>query len=80
MECTTLNLLTRDGALGVTFSPALSAQQYSELNDLAADADSADELSAAIKSAARRWGAEVIVDLPLAAAAKTAPIKRIAKL
>lgn len=68
MECTTLNLLTRDGALGVTFRPALTPEQYSELYDLVGDADSADEMSAAVKIAAGQWGAEVVVDLPLAAA------------
>jgi len=67
MECTTLSLLTRDGAVAVTFTPALTAQQYAELYDLAFDADSADEMSSAVKSAAGRWGANVVVDLPLAA-------------
>jgi hypothetical protein len=66
MECTSLNLLTRDGALGITFTPALTPDQYSELLGLAFDSGTADEMSAAIKSAAGRWGAEVVVDLPLA--------------
>jgi len=66
MDSTSLNLLTRDGALAVTFLPALTARQYSELYDLALNADTADQLSAAVRTAAGRWGTKVIVELPLA--------------
>jgi len=69
MECTSLNLLTRDGALAVTFTPALTAQQYAELYDLACSADTANEMSSAVQSAAERWGTDVVIDLPLAVAA-----------
>ena len=65
MDSTSLNLLTRDGALAVTFLPALTARQYAELYDLALNADTADQLSAAVRTAAGRWGANVTVDLPL---------------
>ena len=64
MDCTTLKLLTRDGALAVTFTPGLTPDQYSELYELVIDAETADEMTAVVKRAGLRWGADVVVDPP----------------
>lgn len=56
---TYLNLLTRDGAMAVEFSPALEPKQYAELFELVQDFDSIGVAQALITDAARRWGREV---------------------
>jgi hypothetical protein len=61
-ECTLLNLLTRDGAVAVRFKPPLDEPHYAELYELSCDAASAEELRAAVKEAAVRWGRMVEVD------------------
>jgi hypothetical protein len=68
MDRTTLNLLTRDGALAVSFTPALTPAQYGELYEIACDYDdTAEAMAAAVKEAAARWGIKVAIDLPLTA-------------
>jgi hypothetical protein len=61
-EVTHLNLLTRDGAVAVEFSPALDTQHYAELFQLAYDFETEDELQAMVESAADRWGRTVCFD------------------
>ena len=48
---TTLNLLTREGLVYVSFRPALTAPQYAELLDLVERGTSAEEMREAI----RQW-------------------------
>ena len=59
ITCTTLNLLTSDGAVSVFIVPGLEARHYSELHEVALQAETADELRAAIKAACDRWRREV---------------------
>ena len=59
MDSTTLNLLTRDGMVTVLIVPALEAEHYGELHTAVCDAETAQELRAAVKSACDRWGREV---------------------
>jgi hypothetical protein len=56
---TYLNLMTRDGAFAVEFTPALNKQQYAELFTLVQDFDSEGVARALITDAARRWGRQV---------------------
>lgn len=51
---TSLNLLTRDGAVYVAFSPALSARQYAELLELVQRPTSDEELQVGL----RQWAEE----------------------
>jgi hypothetical protein len=59
MDSTTLNLLTRDGVLTVLIVPGLEADHYSELHKAVCEAETPDELRAAVKAACDRWGREV---------------------
>jgi hypothetical protein len=61
-DVTRLSLLTRDGAVAVEFAPALDAQHYSELFQMAGDFDSELELRAIVIQAAKRWDREVCFD------------------
>ena len=56
---TCLNLLTRDGAVGVEFTPALDQEHYAELFELAQDFESEAELRKVVTAAAGRWGRQV---------------------
>lgn len=58
-DVTRLSLLTRDGAVAVEFSPALDAQHYSELFQLAGDFDSEYELRSLVLKASERWNRAV---------------------
>ena len=58
-DVTRLNLLTRDGAVAVEFTPSLDAHHYSELFQLANDFDTEIELRALVQKAAQRWGRTV---------------------
>jgi len=66
MDSTRLNLLTRDGAVAVEFSPALEQEHYSELNEIACDAESETELQKAVTAAGERCGQEGTVRLACA--------------
>ena len=61
-DATRLNLLTRDGALSVEFTPALDAEHYTELYGLVRQCDNESELSSAIIQAAHRWDRTVEID------------------
>jgi hypothetical protein len=56
---TYLNLVTRDGAFAVEFTPPLDKQQYAELFEMVQDLDSEGVARALITDAAKRWGREV---------------------
>jgi hypothetical protein len=58
-DVTRLSLLTRDGAVAVEFTPALDAQHYGELFQLAGDFDSELELRSIVLKAAERWSRSV---------------------
>jgi hypothetical protein len=58
-SATSLNLLTRDGAFAVEFTPALEPRHYAELFELVQDFDSEGVARALIMDAAERWGREV---------------------
>ena len=51
--------LTRDGAVAVEFNPALDAQHYGELFQLANDFESEFELRSIVQQAAERWSRSV---------------------
>jgi hypothetical protein len=56
---TTLNLLTRDGAVYMSFQPALSAKQYGELLELTHETITTDEMQKAIAAWAAAQGLKV---------------------
>ena len=59
---THLDLLTSAGVLSVTFTPALTPENYTELATIVRETDTADELKLAVQQAAIRWGREVVID------------------
>jgi hypothetical protein len=59
---TTLNLLTREGAICVTFTPGLEPSQYDELHQFSEIIEYQYELEIALKEMGNRWGREVIID------------------
>ena len=62
-ESTTLNLLTRDGAVTATFSATLTTSQYETLFESIHDySDSAIELKERIATLANEWGIDASVD------------------
>ena len=61
-DATRLNLLTRDGALSVEFTPALDAEHYTELHGLVRQCANKIELSSTIVQAAQRWDRKVEID------------------
>lgn len=58
-ESTRLNLLTRDGAVSVEFTPGLEQRHYTELFEVVKEFDSAAVARQLILDAAKRWGREV---------------------
>ena len=63
---TTLNLLTRDGAVTVTFSTHLTGEQYTRLFDAIRDhSESGVELKERIAMLTNEWGLDARVDDPL---------------
>jgi hypothetical protein len=56
---TTLNLLTRNGAVYMDFTPALSADQYAKLLEIVGKEESADELRIAVREWADEEGLSV---------------------
>ena len=63
MQSTSINLLTRDGALSVTFAPALTSPQYDQLlHELKSDGDTRAELTTLLHSLGRQWDCIVTVD------------------
>jgi hypothetical protein len=61
-DATALNLLTRDGAIAVRFTPALGREHYPELVDIACAALNAQEMGNALRFAANRWGKVVEIN------------------
>jgi hypothetical protein len=60
---TTLNLLTRDGAVTVTFSTHLTGEQYTKLFDSIRDfSESRSELKERIAMLANEWGLDALAD------------------
>jgi hypothetical protein len=59
---TTLNLLTRDGAVYMAFSPSLKPAQYAELIALSEDCQDAGELRLQVSAWAARQGLSYSLD------------------
>ena len=55
MHSTTISLLTNEGAASFTFSPALTAEQYTELSALIANVGREENMHLAIQA----WAAEI---------------------
>jgi hypothetical protein len=63
MQSTTLNFLANDGAVTVSFTPALDVDQYTELYGIATgDFGTSRELCDRIKIKANEWGVHCNVD------------------
>lgn len=62
MNETTLNFLTRDGAISVTFSAVLTPTQYDELFLRIPAAESPEELRNLLDELQEKWGLLVLVD------------------
>jgi hypothetical protein len=60
-KSTTLNLLTRDGSVTVTFPMELTEEQYAKLYALVVDAQTREELKDRIAMVANEWGVNAIV-------------------
>ena len=60
MEATNLNLLTRDGAVAVIFSPPREQEHYSELFDISSEGETEHELRKIVSEAATRWQRSVV--------------------
>jgi len=59
---TTLHLLTRDGALTVTFTPLLSSEQYDRLLQEIDAGDTRQKLTELLVQLAERWRCRVVID------------------
>ena len=59
---TTLNLLTREGAMTVTFVPPLEPNQYDELSEVVVRIETPHELMNSMKSLGRKWNRDVTID------------------
>ena len=63
MQSTSISLLTREGALSVTFAPALTSAQYDQLlRALENDGTTIADLTALLHSLAAQWRCEVKID------------------
>jgi hypothetical protein len=63
MQSTTLNFLANDGAVTVTFTPALDVDHYTDLYGIATgDFGSCKQLSDRIKTKANEWGVACHID------------------
>jgi hypothetical protein len=59
---TSLKLLTRDGALAATFTPALTTEQYDELATSVNQFHGKPELRRYLSAVAERWNVSVVID------------------
>ena len=59
---TTLNLLTRDGAITATFSPGLTSEQYDRLLQEVGSGDTRQKLTDLLAGLAETWRCTVVVD------------------
>lgn len=62
MEKTTLKLLTRDGAIAVTFDNALTPEQYEAVYDCVRLTSDANEMRKRLELMASEWGAKVTIE------------------
>ena len=63
VESTSINLLTRNGAVCATFTPALTSEQYDEiLKVVQVDGNTAEELANLLKKLAAKWQRTLILD------------------
>ncbi|MBC7855799.1 MAG: hypothetical protein IAF94_20420 [Pirellulaceae bacterium] len=61
-ESTSLNLLTRDGAVAVSFPVRLTGKQYAKLHDCLHECGTKQALRECIAMVAKEWGIEAIID------------------
>ena len=61
-ETTTLSLLTRDGAVAVTFLGKLSSAQYAHLFEWTRHAETKLAMESVLRSAGAEWGIQVVID------------------
>jgi hypothetical protein len=61
-EGTTLNLLTREGAVTVSYPVELTEEQYAKLYECVSECDTKQELRECIAMIANEWGIEPIID------------------
>ena len=59
---TTLSLLTRDGAVTVTFSAKLTDEQYARLFELTRCAGTKPEMEAILTSVAAEWDVPAVIE------------------
>jgi hypothetical protein len=59
---TSINLLMREGAVCVTFTPALDATAYDQLLYAVAEVEVVDELEAHMSILAKRWERTVAIE------------------
>jgi hypothetical protein len=59
VESTTLNLLTREGAVTVLIVPALKNEHYAELYEIVCSADTPEDLRAGVEKACEKWNKTV---------------------
>jgi hypothetical protein len=58
-DITRLNLLTRDGAISVQFTPPLDQVHYTELFEIAREFETETDAKALVIAAAKRWKRKV---------------------
>ena len=61
-ETTTLNLLTREGAVTVTYAAKLTEAQYARLHECVIECDTKQQLRDLIAIVANEWGVKAIID------------------
>jgi hypothetical protein len=59
---TTLSLLTRDGAVTVTFSAKLTDEQYARLFELTRRAETKQDMEVILTSVAAEWGVPAVIE------------------
>jgi hypothetical protein len=59
---TTLNLLTRDGAIEVKFSATLTPTQYEEVYDCVSGVEEPQAMCRCIRAVAEKWGIEIMIE------------------
>ena len=65
MQSTSISLLTRDGALSATFTPALDSPQYDRLlREVVAVGASGQESQTLLNRLAIDWNCNVFIDSP----------------
>ena len=62
MNSTALRLLTRDGMIVITFTPALTPEQYADLHSLCLITTTMSEMESVVREAAIRWGITVEIE------------------